>query len=144
IRVAFLVVRRDGRSVDRPSARVWLARGLRAKPFQTAAARLEPIGVPGRSRDAFGGAAEIYVAHLRTPRPGTYTLLAEPVGAKPPIQALGNVVVAARSTEPALGARAPASQTPTIASVHGDLRLLTTASPPDRSLLRWSVAGSLR
>ena len=42
-----------------------------------------------------------------------------------------------------MGARAPASATPTLASVHGAAAKLTTRVPPDRALLRYSIGGSL-
>src|SRR5436305_81511 len=42
------------------------------------------------------------------------------------------------------GAPAPASRTPTLASAHGNLSSLTTHVPPDRALLRSSVADALR
>jgi hypothetical protein len=51
--------------------------------------------------------------------------------------------VGAHSESPAVGAKAPASDTPTLASAHGRTALLTTRVPPDRALLRYSVAGSL-
>ena len=57
-------------------------------------ARSEPIGVPG---GATADAGDIYVAHVRPAKPGKYWLLAEPVGAKAPIQAIGNLVVRAQS-----------------------------------------------
>ena len=143
VRVSFLVVRHDGSTVDRPRAHVWIARGLHQVPYRQATATLEPIGVPGRSELALGGAGSTFVVHLEAPKPGRYWVLAEPVGARPPIQALGNLVVEATSSEPAVGAKAIPSRTPTIASTNGDLRELTTQSPPDRDLLRYSVADSL-
>jgi hypothetical protein len=143
IRVSFLVVRHDGSTVSSPRARVWIATGLKDVPYEQAAATLEPIGVPGRSQLALGGAGSIFVVHLHAPKPGRYWVLAEPVGASKPIQALGNVDVKASTSEPAVGARALRSQTPTIASTHGNFRLLTTKSPPDRDLLRYSVADSI-
>jgi hypothetical protein len=42
-----------------------------------------------------------------------------------------------------VGSRALRSQTPTLASAHGDVSALTTRTPPDRALLRYSVADSL-
>src|SRR5215831_12541274 len=48
-RVSFLIVDSKGRVVTPPSARVWLSRGLAAKPFLVSTARLERIGVPGGS-----------------------------------------------------------------------------------------------
>jgi hypothetical protein len=142
IRVSFVVVRKDGSTVSRPGARVWIADGFRSKPFQEARAALEPIGVPGVSEAAVGDVSRLYVTHLRVPRPGKYWILAEPIGGRP-IQALGDAIVQATSTEPAVGAKAIPSRTPTIASTGGNFGELTTASPPDKELLRHSVADSL-
>ena len=143
IRFSFLVVRRDGRAVNRPAARIWIATSLRKKAYQQARATLERIGVPGKSEAAAGHATEIYVARLRAPRTGRYWVLAEPIGASPPIQAVGNLTVAARSAEPAVGAQAIPSRTPTLAT-EPEVAKLTTATPPDRALLRYSVAQTLR
>jgi hypothetical protein len=140
VRVSFLIVDRAGRSIERPRARIWVARGLRARPFARATAALERVGLPGES--AAGDVTHIYVTHIRLARPAKYWMLAEPVGGRP-IQAIGNVVVRRRSLSPAVGSRAFASRTPTIASTHGDFAKLTTRVPPDRALLRYSVAGSL-
>ena len=74
VRYPFLVIRNDARPVERGAASVWLAAGRDEKPFTRATARLEPIGVPGRSAPAFGDVSRIYVAHLRVPRPGRYWL----------------------------------------------------------------------
>src|SRR5262249_58248660 len=68
VRVSFLVVDPRGRVVSRPRARVWVARSLQERPFTTALARLEPIGVPREPRDA--DAKAIYVAEGRVPAPG--------------------------------------------------------------------------
>ena len=38
IRVSFLVIGHDGRPVNRPEARLWLARSRKAKPFASATA----------------------------------------------------------------------------------------------------------
>ena len=59
------------------------------------------------------------------------------------IQGIANLKVATRPQAPAVGDRAIPSRTPTLASAHGDAALVTTASPPDLSLLRYSVADSL-
>jgi hypothetical protein len=138
-RISFLVVDKQGRVVERPTARVWLARGLKQAPFAETTARLEPIGVPGGATAGVGG---IYVATIRTPTPGKYWFMAEPVGGTK-IQALGNVVVERRSTAPSVGDRAIPSKTPTLASTGGDLTALTTARRPDRALYRTSVAEAL-
>jgi hypothetical protein len=140
VRFPFLVIRNDARPVERPTARVWVARARDATPFEQTTARLEPIGVPGRSQPAFGGVRRVYVARLRISRPGRYWLVAVPTGAR--IQAVGVLDVAARSESVALGAPAPRSATPTLATAPA--ARITTSRPPDLPLLRFSVAASLR
>jgi hypothetical protein len=67
--------------------------------------------------------------------------VAEPADAR--IQALGSFDVAAHSSSPPVGARAPRSDTPTLASAEGDAARLTTRRPPDLALLRYSVGATL-
>lgn len=141
VRFSFLVIRHDARPVARPRASVWLARSQSGRPFERATARLEPIGPPGAGESAFGGVGSIYVVHLRVARPGRYWLVAEPAGAK--IQALGELQVKAHSDSVGLEEMAPRSATPTLASTHGAVSELTTRVPPDRPLLRYSIAASL-
>jgi hypothetical protein len=141
VRVTFLVIDSKARAVNRPRARVWVAKSLDSPPLLARDAALEPIGIPGTSEAATGGVTEIYVARFRLAQPGTYTILAQPEGAE--IQGIANLKVAARPQAPAVGDRAIPSRTPTLASAHGDAALVTTASPPDLSLLRYSVASSL-
>ena len=140
VRYPFMVIRNDARPVNRATARIWVATGRDAKPFERTTARLEPIGVPGLSSPAAGGVNRLYVAHVRIRRPGRYWLVAAPTGAR--IQAVGVFDVRAHSTSPAVGARAPASETPTLADAPA--ARLTTRRPPDLALLRYSVADSLR
>jgi hypothetical protein len=138
-RVSFLVVDKQGRLRQRPTAHVWVARGLKQKPFAETTARLEPIGVPGGDT---ADAGAIYVTHFETPTAGTYWYMAQPVGGRK-IQALGNVVVKKQSAAPSVGDQAIASRTPTLASTGGDLQALTTSRHPDRALYRSSVAEAL-
>lgn len=140
VRVSFLVVDAKGQVVLFPTARVWVAHALEEAPFLETSAKLERIGVPG---GAEADSTHIYVAHLDLPEAGTYWMLAEPEGG-PEVQALGNVVVEAGDPEPSVGDEAPASETPTLASAGGDASAITTRTPPDESLLRHSVADSLR
>ncbi len=140
VRLSFLVVDGQGQVIARPTARVWLARGLEQKPFLETTAKSEAIGIEGSEEEA--DASEIFVTHLEIAKPGTYWVLAEPVGGRQ-IQAVGNVVVAKRSAAPDVGERAIASRTPTIASSGGDLAALSTQKPPDRALLRSSIAEAL-
>jgi len=140
VRVSFLVVDSEGRPVVLPTARVWVSDGLEAAPFLETEAKLERIGVPG---GAEADASHIYVARFRIPRPGKYWLLAEPEGGGEKVQALGNVIVRDEDPEPDVGDPAPRSETPTIRSTGGNLAELTTRTPPDETLLRYSVAESL-
>jgi len=130
VRTSFLVVRRNARTVETPRARVFVARALSARPFQRTSATLERVGGSG-----------IYVAHLTIARPGRYWIVAAPVGSR--VRGLGTLQVQARSQSPAVGAKAYPSRTPTTASTGGDFARLTTRVPPDRGLLRYSIAGSL-
>src|SRR4051812_48058952 len=139
VRFSFLVVANDGRPVEKPRAKVWIARGFRKKPYGRATARLETIGIPGTSDSA--DVPSIYVAHLRAPSAGTYWVLAKPQGAA--IAGLGNLVVRRHSYSPAVGAPAPDAATPTLASTHDNLRALTTSPHPDRALYTRSVAQEL-
>jgi hypothetical protein len=141
VRVSFLVVDTEGQVAMLPTARVWVARALDAKPFLETTAKLERIGVPG---GAEADATHIYVVKLPLRQPGTYWLLAEPDGGNKKVQALGNVVVAKDDPVPDVGDPAPASETPTLASAGGNASKLTTRVPPDETLLEHSVADSLR
>ena len=111
-RVSFLVVDKQSKLVERPTARLWVSHGLKQRPFAETTARLEPIGVPGGEDAGVGG---IYVATITAPTPGTYWILAEPVGGRK-VQALGNVVVRRKSKAPSVGERAIPSKTPTLAT----------------------------
>ena len=137
VRFTFLVVDGQGRVVTRPTARIWLARTLKSTPFAQTTARSEPIGVGATEP---GEAQEIFVADLELDKPGTYWLLAEPVGGRK-IQAVGTVVVKDATAAPDVGAAAVASKTPTLATA--SLEQLTTATKPDRVLYRSSIADAL-
>ena len=141
VRFSFLVINHDARPIERGRARVWIARSQDGHPFENATARLEPIGPPGAGEAAFGGVGQIYVVHLEVPKPGRYWLVAEPNGAK--IQALGTLDIKPQTDSIAVGTKAPDSGTPTLASTHGAVSELTTRVPPDRALLRYSIASSL-
>jgi hypothetical protein len=137
VRFTFLVVDGQGRVVTRPTAKIWLARTLKSTPFAQTTARSEPIGVGATEP---GEAQEIFVAHLELDKPGTYWLLAEPVGGRK-IQAVGNVVVKDATVAPDVGAAAVASKTPTLATA--SLEQLTTATKPDPVVYRSSTADAL-
>lgn len=140
LRVSFLIVNRQGRVIAPKRAQVWLSRSLGGRPFARAIARLEPIGVPRVSSGA--DAAAIYVTHVPVAATGKYYVLARPVG-RVRIGGLGQLLVQKRSVSPAVGARAYPSRTPTLASTGGRVAALTTRVPPDRALLRTSIAAAL-
>ena len=139
--MSFLVVDPRGHVVSRSTARVRLARSLAARPFTTTLATLEPIGVPGESSGA--DATAIYVAHVRVPTAGKYQLVARPVDGRERIAGVAELDVAQRSASPMVGSRAYPSRTPTLASAHDRVDELTTRVPPDRALLRMSIAAAL-
>jgi hypothetical protein len=138
-RISFLIVDKQSKLIERPTARVWVAKGLKQVPFAETTARLEPIGVPGGES---AGADGIYVATVTAPTAGTYWYLAQPVGGRK-IQALGNMVVSRHTAAPGVGERAIVSKTPTLASTGGNLSALTTSRTPDRALYSTSVAQAL-
>jgi thioredoxin family protein len=141
VRVSFLVVDSKGRVVTLPTAKVFVANSLDAQPFLETQGKLERIGVPGGDQ---ADATHIYVAHLKLPRAGKFWMVAEPEGGSEKVQALGNVVVVKQDPPPDVGDPAIASDTPTLASVNGDAAAITTRTPPDESLLKYSVADSLQ
>ena len=138
IRLSFLVLDGEGRLITRPTARVWLARGLKQPPFARATARSEKIGVAEAEP---GEAGSIFVTHFALKKPGKYWVLAEPVGGRK-VQAIGNVVVRAKTAAPDVGDLVPASKTPTLANAL--LSQLTTSKKPDRELYRRSIAANVR
>ena len=138
VRLSFLVITQQARPILEPTADVWVARTRSGNPFAHAVARLESVGVVGGST---GYAPATYVVHLRLRRPGRYWIVARPRGGAVQIAGLHDLQVNATTATPPVGARAYASGTPTLATAPA--RLLTTRVPPDRGLLRYSVAGSL-
>ena len=141
VRSTFLVIDKQSRAIEKPTAAVTVE-GSDGNAVATTTARLEPIGIPGRSEAASGGATNIYVARFTIDKPGRYTLRATPAGTA--IDGVATLDVARKPKAPAVGSNAIPSRTPTIESTHGNLAELTTAEPPDRSLLRYSVADSLK
>jgi hypothetical protein len=140
LRISFLVVDSRARVIAPPTARFWISRSLRAKPFAETVARLEPVGIPGVSVD--DEVKALYVAHVRVATPGHYSILARPNG-RVRIGGFYELTVKPGSESPAIGSRAYPSKTPTLADVGGRAEELTTRVPPDRGLLRYSIADSL-
>jgi hypothetical protein len=141
-RVVFLVVRENGALVQAPTAAIEYA-GAGEAP-RTAKAVLQPVGSHEHAHENephdHVDVTDVYVAHVQTPKPGRYWFVADPAGEK--IQAVGTLEVQKQSVSPALGAKAPASDNPTLASAPA--KEITTAHPPDSELLRHSIADSIQ
>jgi hypothetical protein len=143
-RLVFLVVRENGALVQAPTAAIEYAAAGEAP--RTANAVLQPVGAHEHAHENevdphdHIDVTDVYVAHVRTPKPGRYWFVADPAGEK--IQAVGTLEVQKQSVSPALGAKAPASDNPTLASAPA--KDITTARPPDTELLRYSIADSIQ
>jgi hypothetical protein len=142
-RVVFLVVRGDGGLVQAPTATIRYATA--GGTARRAEAVLQPLGAHEHGKEDESephdhlDVTDVYVARMEAPEPGRYWFVVDPVGER--IQAIGTLDVAQRTITPELGAKAPASDNPTLAEAPA--ASITTARPPDSSLLRYSVAGSL-
>ncbi len=139
-RVVFLVVRGNGALVQAPTAAIEYASEGEAP--RTAKAVLQPLGAHEHEVEPHDhlDVTDVYVAHVQTPTPGRYWFVADPAGEK--IQAVGTLEVQKQSVSPALGAKAPPSDNPTLASAPA--KDITTARPPDTELLRYSIADSIQ
>ena len=89
-------------------------------------------------------AAKVWVAKGLDAEPFLETTAKlERIGVPGGDEANANVIVQQEDPEPDVGDPAPRSMTPTIRSVNGDFSKLTTRTPPDETLLEYSVAESL-
>jgi hypothetical protein len=95
----------------------------------------DPMTVPVQYRskqyEGPGDLLAIYTALLRFPHAGTFDVLALTRTATGLVGAPGQISVAASTRIPAVGQRAPSIATDTLASLHGNLSLLTTRQPPE-------------
>jgi hypothetical protein len=133
-RVAFALNASSGAFIYAPTA-IYIARTPHTPAQGPFLAPADPLTVPAQYRSKQntgpGGIQAIYAADVPLPRKGTYTLLALTRTASGLIGAPGEVAVAASSPIPDVGQQAPAIDTDTLASVHGNAALLTTRLPPD-------------
>jgi hypothetical protein len=140
-RITFLVVEGDGELVQAPTARV-RATGP-AGASAEGEALLVPLGPHTHPGDVeahdHADATDLYVARLELAQPGRWWLVVDPAGEE--IQGVGAIDVREETLSPAVGSKAPASDTPTLAD--GPPEEITTARPPDVELLRHSIAESL-
>jgi hypothetical protein len=121
---------------------VYLAPDAQSPVIGPFTATWRSLEVPGAKFDP-GIPHAVWVSKIPLPAAGPYYLVAKyTVDGKARSANTGLNVQPVEST-PAVGAAAPKSATPTLKSSNGDLAALTTADPPDRSLLEYSVADSL-
>lgn len=141
-RVGFLIVRQNGKLVQSPRATVWVGEEGASKPAR-AEAELVPLEPhshqPGSVPHDHLDATDLYVTHVDLPATGRYWVVVTPEGED--IQGVGSIEVAPESVTPAVGAKAPRSDNPTLGDAPAEA--ISTARPPDTELLRVSIAGAL-
>ena len=133
-RFAFALTNADQRYIYAPTA-VYIAptpTSVAQGPFLAPA---DPMGVAAQYRSvqnsAPGGLQAIYWSEIPLRHGGIYDVLAlTRVGARL-VGSTGEVAVALSTPIPDVGQRPPAIATDTLASVHGNLALLTTRQPPE-------------
>jgi hypothetical protein len=87
---------------------------------------------PYRSQQSDPDAAKaVYDSSLPLARPGVYAILVLTRTSQGLLASSSEVAVAPSSRIPAVGQHPPAIATDTLASVHGDVKLLSTRIPPD-------------
>jgi hypothetical protein len=144
-RIPFAVIDKDSGEAVRPdgdTAEVYLAPNAETPaigPFQATWRSLE---VPGAKFDA-GIPHAVWTADVPLPAEGPYFLVAAYTVDGQQRSANTGLNVQPAEATPVVGSPAPKSQTPTIASTNNDLAALTTADPPDTSLLEHSIADSI-
>jgi len=141
-RIGFLIVRNDGALVQALKADVYVGPDGPGEPVRTVAT-LEPVGPHthpgGVEPHDHVDATDIYVARVQTPSPGRYWVVVQPEGNA--IQGIGTLDVRRETVTPPRGSKAVPSDNPTLADAPAEQ--ITTASPPDTELLRYSIASSI-
>jgi hypothetical protein len=133
-RFAFGLNASSGAFIYAPTA-VYIATSPNAPAKGPFLAPADPMTVAPQYRSAQnagpGGIQAIYAAQVPVARPGTYTVLALTRTSSGMIGSPGEIAVAASSPIPDVGQRPPAIDTDTLASVNGNVSLLTTRLPPE-------------
>ena len=133
-RLAFALTSSSQRFIYAPTA-VYIAPTPDAPAHGPFLAPADPMTVAPEYRSAQnsapGGLRAIYWTQLPAPRPRVYDLLALTRTPRGLVGATGEIAVAASSPIPDVGSRPPAIGTETLASVHGNVSLLTTRIPPE-------------
>ena len=136
-RFGFALFDSGNRQIGGLDAALYISRGVDETAHGPFPARYEPIDVKPQfesqtSQQDPDSAQSVYAAYTRFRKPGTYlvsavTKLDNKLVATSPAQ----VRVRSSSRVPDVGDRAIAVHTPTVASVHGDVKSIDTRVPPD-------------
>ena len=133
--LAFALTSKDNRFIYAPSA-VYLASSPDSAAQGPFLAPADPTTVAPQFRSQQnagpGGLKAIYHTELPLPHAGVYFVLVLTRTPQGTVASPGEVAVAAHSPIPDVGQRPPDLVTDTLASVHGDVALLTTRTPPDQ------------
>ena len=144
-RVPFIVLTKDGGEVVEPdggTAEVYLAPDAQTPAVGPFTATVTSLEVPG-ARFEPGIPHSVWIADIPLPAAGPYFLVARYTVDGAERSANTGLNVQPQELTPAVGSAAPKSETPTLESTGGDLAKLTTADPPDTTLLEHSVADSI-
>lgn len=145
MRVPIGLLHKDGTQVQADGGKIdiYLAtdgKSPTAGPFEATYVPIEGPGIKLAPEDIKG----VYVAHMTLPSAGGFYMAAKYNIAGKESTASGSINVADAEATPPVGADALPSDTPTIKSTDGDFAALTTADPPDKTLLQYSIADSLK
>jgi hypothetical protein len=136
-RYAFAVNASSGAFIYAPTA-VYVATSIGAPAQGPFLAPADPMSVAPQFRSVQnagpGGIRAIYWTRVPLPRARTYAVLAMTHTARGLITSYGEIAVAPTSviSIPQIGQRPPAIATDTLATVHGDIAMLTTRTPPEQ------------
>jgi hypothetical protein len=141
-RIGLALLAKDG-SVLKPDTGtidVYVAPDALSKPLGPFTATYAPLGVDTTGSPLAG----VYTVHVTVPKAGSYFIGATFSKDGTRHAAIGSIGVNDSTPIVAVGAPVPASDTPTLTTTHGDTKPLTTANPPDLTLLKYSIADSLK
>lgn len=134
-RLAFALTNNQEQYIYAPTA-VYIAATVSSPARGPFLALADPMTVAPQYRSqqnsAPGGLRAIYWTKLPAPQARTYDLLSLTKTRKGLIGAAGEIAVAKHRPIPDVGQRPPAIATDTLASTHGNVRLLTTRTPPEQ------------
>jgi hypothetical protein len=144
-RVPVGLLHKDGSQfiADGNKIQIWLAPSGASRAIGPFEATYQPIAGPGiklAPQDIKG----VFVTHVKVPAAGSYYIAAKYTANGKESTASGGITFNNSESTPAVGTPAPPSVTPTLKSVGGNAAKITTADPPDTSLLQYSVADTLK